>query len=111
MRNTRITEKKYPSIETLSLIGDKSKMKTVKVNIPKYPYEILIGKGILEQLVIYLKKFDEIHSVSIVSDDTVSKHHLAKLLHILEENGLMTSTLIIKTGEKSKKLAKRPWKN
>ena len=77
-------------------------MKTVKVNIPKYPYEILIGKGILEQLVIYLKKFDQIQSVSIVSDDTVSKHHLAKLLQVLEESGLIINTLIIKTGEKSK---------
>ncbi len=77
-------------------------MKTVTVNIEKSPYDILIGKDILNQISSYLQQFSRIQCISIVTDDVVSKIHLEHLLVVLKEKNLKTNVCVVKAGEKTK---------
>ena len=77
-------------------------MKTVTVNAKSSSYDILIGSDILKEIPLYLQTFDQINKISIVTDDVISKFHLANLCQILKTNNLQTNVLTVKAGEKSK---------
>ena len=77
-------------------------MKTIKVRASTGSYNILIGENILDQLILYLEQFNKVNSVSIISEDQVSKYHLANLINILSENKIPFNVLVVKSGERSK---------
>ena len=77
-------------------------MKTIKVRASTGSYNILIGENILSHLILYLEQFNKVNSVSIISEDQVSKYHLANLINILSENKIPFNVLVVKSGERSK---------
>ena len=77
-------------------------MKTIKVTASTGSYNVLIGENILNQLILYLERFNKVNSVSIITEERVSKYHLDNLISILNENNIPTNVLIVKSGERSK---------
>ena len=77
-------------------------MKTVTVNLNEYSYDIIIGRDILNQISVYLSKFDNIKIIHIITDQKVSKHHLSNLIDILKSNNINSNVLILNGGERSK---------
>ena len=77
-------------------------MKNVKVITNSCSYDILIGRDILDHICIFLKEQNVTERISIITEDRVRKHHLAKLLKILRKNELKHNVLVIRPGESSK---------
>ena len=69
------------------------------------PYDILIGKGILDQSGKYIKECVNPCRVCIITDSKVNKLYSKILSSSLEENGFKTHKIVFPEGEYSKSIA------
>lgn len=76
--------------------------KSIKVNLDKRSYQIVIGNNIIDQLPVYLAKIAFYSKIFIISDENIAKLHLEKLLAILTKSGLDCQTITLAAGEKTK---------
>lgn len=77
----------------------------VKVDLPGRAYDIVIGSGLLETAGDRIAALGKDLSVSIITDETVAKHHLATLQNSLQKANIRSAPVIIPPGEKSKSMA------
>lgn len=70
----------------------------------KRPYEILIGKGILNELAEVMEKNTKAQRIVIITDDNVDKYYSETVMNILENAGYKTFKFVFSHGEKNKTL-------
>jgi 3-dehydroquinate synthase len=75
---------------------------TIPVCLDNRSYDILIGKGLIEQAGIQISTRFNVRSVAVITDENVAKLHLAALRHALETSNMRVVPIIIPAGEKSK---------
>ncbi len=80
-------------------------MKKVTVGKVKKPYDILIGKGALNELGTVLKSVTKANKAVVITDENVSKLYLDKTVDILKEAGFEVLTFVFGGGEKNKTMA------
>lgn len=78
-------------------------MKTVTVNASK-KYNVLIGKGLLDEAGTKIRQVSKAGKAVIVSDDNVYPIYGEKLVKVLKEEGFEVIEFVIPHGEKSKNL-------
>jgi 3-dehydroquinate synthase len=77
----------------------------IRINVnASSEYEVIIGKGILNNLGEEVKKITGNNKIMLVSDTKVSKLYLDKVLETLKSSGLFPNEFIIMQGEKHKNL-------
>lgn len=76
-------------------------MKTVKVNASRC-YDVIIGKGVREELVPKIKEMFPSAKTMVVTDSRVASLHLEKIQKKLTENGIENDSFVFSEGEKSK---------
>ena len=77
-------------------------MKKVNVLGVKNPYEVLIGKGILNELGTVLKSVVKAEKAVIITDDNVDRIYSQKVKEILQEAGFEVLKFVFIHGEKHK---------
>ena len=83
-------------------------MRSLKVNLDKKlvnSYEIRIGRGILDRMVLLISRHHKTSRFVIVTDRNVNRLHGAKVLEAFGEAGLNASVVEIPAGEASKNIA------
>ncbi len=83
-------------------------MRSLKVNLDKKissSYEIRIGKGILDRMILLIAKNNKASRYVIITDDTVNRLYGQTLLAGFTDAGLNASILEIPAGEPSKNIA------
>jgi len=83
-------------------------MKSLKVNLDKKTsnsYEIRIGKGILDRIVLLIGRHHKASHFVIITDSNVNPLHGAKVLEAFGEAGLQASVIEIPAGEASKNIS------
>lgn len=70
----------------------------------KRPYEILIGKGILNELPDVIGSNTKARRIVIITDENVDKYYSEKVKDILENAGYETFKFVFSHGEKNKTL-------
>lgn len=78
------------------------KKEIIKVELKEKSYPIVVGSGIITELSGYIKNIGSYNKVIIITDQNVAKLHLGKLASVLESLPVVTKTVIIEPGEKSK---------
>lgn len=76
--------------------------KKVTISGVKKPYDILIGKDILNIIPIKIKELTKAKTVVLITDDNVDKLHSQKVLDILQNAGLNTLKFMFSHGEAHK---------
>ncbi|WP_040951184.1 3-dehydroquinate synthase [Gorillibacterium massiliense] len=81
-------------------------MKELKVDLGERSYPIYIGSGILAEIAEKLAENGVRQSSPhlIITDDHVAKHHLERVMGIMQAGGFAVSSFIIPSGESSKSL-------
>ena len=79
-----------------------NKSETVAVDLKDRSYEIEIGSGLLGQFGEMIAPNLVRKRVAIVTDETVSKHHLETLISNLDASGINASVLTLPVGETTK---------
>ncbi len=79
-------------------------MQTVSVNASKQ-YDILIGEGVLEQLVYHPAALKAGERCAIFTDENVAQTQLSKLVCILQAHDVPFETFVLPGGERSKRIA------
>lgn len=75
----------------------------IKIGLGKNSYDVVIGKSLIANAAEYIGKVIDIKSkIFIVTDNIVAKLHVKKLEQSLKDCGFKFTTIIIKSGEKSK---------
>lgn len=78
-------------------------MKKVYVNVSK-PYDVLIGRGIFENISELIQPVCLSKRVAVVTDDVVAGLYLNKLINNFKIAGFETFTYVFTNGEKSKNM-------
>lgn len=78
------------------------RFETVSVALPGREYDVLIGPGLVDVAGEKLAPFLRRKRVAILTDETVAKHHLARLEASLEAVGIAHSSLALPSGESTK---------
>ena len=78
------------------------KMETVHIGLEKRSYNIHIGKGLLQQAGTYILPLLKRPFVTIITSETVAKHHLATLQKSLKQSGIRNVHKILPDGEATK---------
>ena len=68
------------------------------------PYEVTIGRGLIDPLPLLLDKYRE-RALTLVSDDIVAPLHMERVKNILENAGFTVHTFIFQAGEDYKTVA------
>lgn len=68
------------------------------------PYEVTIGRGLIDSLPLLLDKYRE-RALTLVSDDIVAPLHMERVKNILENAGFTVHTFIFQAGEDYKTVA------
>lgn len=76
-------------------------MKKITVNA-SHKYDIIIENGVLDKLYDYIKDFDNVKSICVVSDDKVFGIYGKKCIENLEKYGFSVYSFVFENGEKSK---------
>ncbi|MCX5669073.1 MAG: 3-dehydroquinate synthase [Candidatus Omnitrophica bacterium] len=79
-------------------------MRIVKVNLGKRSYPIIIGRGIFNQLGLYLKNLDIGTDAFIISNAFLKNKYGAKLLNVLSRNGFNCHFNLVADSEKAKSI-------
>ncbi len=74
----------------------------VPVDLPERPYEVRIGRGLLDQAGAQILPFLKNRRVAIVSDETVWGLHGAQLTASLKAAGIACPAIVIPPGEQTK---------
>jgi len=77
----------------------------VPVSLGERSYEIVIGKGLLEEAGDRITRLRPGAAVAIVTDETVGALHLANLERALTSASIRTSRIVVTPGESSKSFA------
>jgi 3-dehydroquinate synthase len=75
---------------------------TVAVDLSGRPYDIVIGRDVLQELGARIAKLRPGAAVCIVTDQNVAKHHLAAAMSSIERAGTRCARVIVAPGESSK---------
>jgi 3-dehydroquinate synthase len=75
---------------------------TVAVDLSGRPYDIIIGRNVLQELGARVAKLRPGAAVCIVTDRNVAKHHLAAAMSSIERAGARCARVIVAPGESSK---------
>lgn len=75
------------------------------INLHHHSYDILVGERLLAKAGGHIKPLLKRPHVIIVSDETVAKFYLHRLVGILEEAGIAHRSVIVPAGEGTKSLA------
>lgn len=76
--------------------------KTVTVTGVKKPYDIIIGKGILNIIPERIKEITKAKTAVIITDDNVDKLYSGKISELLENSGFKTLKFVFPHGETNK---------
>ena len=68
------------------------------------PYDVFIGKGILEKAGEIISSVSKSNKIVIITDDNVDKLYSEKVINILENSGFQTFKFVFPHGEKNKTL-------
>ncbi|SJZ73363.1 3-dehydroquinate synthase [Garciella nitratireducens] len=79
-------------------------MQKLTVKLPQNPYDILIHKGLLNDIGMQLKKVFHYNKISVITDSNVDGLYGGKLIEILKENGFLVNKIVVTSGEKSKSI-------
>jgi len=79
-------------------------MKTIKVKLKARSYDILVGRGIINSLGIYLKRLKLGEDAFIISNSTIYKRYGNLLSRVLKEAGFGFKFALVPDTEKSKSL-------
>ncbi|WP_186396029.1 3-dehydroquinate synthase [Stappia sp. TSB10GB4] len=77
----------------------------VPVDLGERSYDILIGRGLVDEAGTRIAARLPRSNVAIVSDETVAVHHLERLQASLEAAGIGFATILLPPGEASKRFA------
>jgi 3-dehydroquinate synthase len=77
----------------------------VQVALPDRSYGIVIGRGLLASLGARIKALRPGSKVAVVSDETVTRHHLAAAEASLKGAGVESACIVVAGGEGSKSFA------
>ncbi len=77
---------------------------TLRVTLSHHSYDIVIGERLLTKAGQYIKPILPGNNVIIISDETVAKFYLHRLVNSLEEEGIRHRSIIVKAGEATKSL-------
>lgn len=77
-------------------------IKKVTVTGVKKPYDVLIGKGLLDTLPGELKKFTKAKNIVIITDDNVDKLYSDKVLKLARSTGVNILKFVFNHGENHK---------
>lgn len=77
---------------------------TLRVDLGKRSYDILVGERLLSEAGTHIARVLKGNSVIIVSDKNVAKCHLHRLTSALEEKNIRTRVALVKPGDKHKSL-------
>ena len=80
-----------------------SDIKTVRVNASK-SYDVLIGKGLLENAGEYIKKVLKPCKIAVITDDIVDGLYAQTVIKSIKENGFDAVKFVFPHGEESKNL-------
>lgn len=75
---------------------------TVRVNLPGREYDIQIGSGVLADAGGMIAALGGRKHISILTDETVARHHLPELIGSLAKAGLTSEALKLPAGEATK---------
>lgn len=75
---------------------------TVAVDLSGRPYDIVIGRKVLQELGARIAKLRPGAAACIVTDQNVAKHHLAAAMSSIERAGTRCARVIVAPGEGSK---------
>lgn len=78
---------------------------TVRVNLGARSYDVVIGAGLIDSAAAHIGPHLHRKKVAIVSDQTVARHHLARLQTALDAGGIAHSALQLPPGEATKNWA------
>lgn len=76
-------------------------MKTITVTASK-EYDVIIGKGLISQLDLFVPKIKKPCKVAVISDTNVSSHYLDPVIARLEAAGYECISYVFPAGEESK---------
>jgi 3-dehydroquinate synthase len=76
----------------------------VRVNVSK-PYDVLIGRGILDSVGERLREVSEPCRCAVITDDIVSELYKERVVQSLEASGFSAVSFVFQNGEQSKTLA------
>lgn len=76
--------------------------KTVHVDLAERSYDVLLGQGLLDRAGALISDFAGKRRVAIITDETVAKLHLPRLIASLNAAGLQAEALALPAGEGTK---------
>ena len=76
-------------------------MKTIKVTASK-SYEVLVGRGVLQEIGAHIKALTKAEKIAIVSDSNVFPLHGAAAMESLKNAGFKVVSFVFPAGEESK---------
>lgn len=76
-------------------------METVEINVSK-KYDIKIGRGLIEKSGEFVKEFEKIKKIAVITDDIVDKLYSKIVVNSLENAGFEVVKYVIPNGEHSK---------
>ncbi|MGL4636598.1 MAG: 3-dehydroquinate synthase [Beijerinckiaceae bacterium] len=77
----------------------------VRVDLAGRSYDIIIGRGVLQEAGTHIRRIAPKARVAIITDETVAKLHLPALQASLDAAGIASSHCILPAGERTKSFA------
>lgn len=78
---------------------------SLRVALGSHSYDIIVGERLLSKAGAHIRPLLKGNSVIIISDETVAKFYLHRLVNSLEEAGIRHRSVIVKPGEATKSLS------
>lgn len=75
---------------------------TVKVALDGRPYDVVIGRGLIDQAALYLTPLLQRPLTAVVMDDTVAELHGDRLLRAMADGGIDARPIVVPPGEATK---------
>lgn len=77
-------------------------IRKVKVKGVKKPYDIIIGKDILNIIPEKIKEITKAKNIVVITDDNVDKFHSENIMNMLKDNGFNAIKFVFNHGEENK---------
>ena len=82
-----------------------AEVETLRVELGNRSYDIVVGERLLARAGEFIAPRIKSKNVIIISDETVARFHLHRLTNALEEQRILSRSIIVKAGEGTKSLA------
>ena len=79
--------------------------RAIPVNVAGRPYQVLVGRGLVDEAARHIRPLLKRARVAVVTDDTVSGLHGPRLIGALEAAGVSTDLIVVPPGEGAKSFA------